>query len=120
MLEKKNYIQSLLERSAPLQTADDPASRAALQQERADKLKKTLAAVCRFQAIVKGIQFRAKFFEIKISKLSAAQQLQNFIRRGLAYRESRRRRRLLKVQEAQREERETDLMRDAEAETVFY
>lgn len=63
---------------------------------------------------------QARFRELRITKLTAIQTLQNFIRTGLALKEFRRRKRLKLLEEKVREDQELDLMRDADGETRFY
>ena len=89
-------------------------------EEKQEILKNVNKGISIIQARIRGYQQRAKFIEMKVSKMSSVQIIQNFVRKGLAYKETSRRRRMFALLENKREEREIELMRDAEAEMLFY
>ena len=108
--EQKAYIKSLMEKEGEEKRSKEEMER---------HLKRAYAAVTILQARVRGYQWRQKWVEIFISKKSGIELIQRFIRMGLAFREARRRRRLLYARENIKEERELDEMRVEEKTTKY-
>lgn len=89
-------------------------------EEKTLTLQKVFKGLSIVQARVRGYQARARFIALKVSKMTSVQIMQNFIRKGIAYKEVRRRRRMYALLENKREEQELSLMRIADAETAYF
>lgn len=88
--------------------------------DRADQESSSIKAIISFQAVVRGYLIRKTFQDEKINKLFAIQTIQNFSRIVLARTDFGRRLKKQKIEEKVREDKELELMREADAETRYY
>jgi hypothetical protein len=90
------------------------------QTQTEERFNYIIKAICKFQAIPRRNRAMAKYAEDKVNKLYSIQMLQNFFRVYIARKEYMKRYRKHIMKDAIKEDKELDLMRHAEAETLFY